>query len=154
MKPKGHSTGRFEEDPQQTWRETSLRVRYADTDRMGVVYHANYFVYFESGRAELIRSIWKPYSQLEKEGLLLPILEAGCRYRKGARYDDLLTVKTRVAHFSDTRLRFEYRIFDDEGDQLLVEGFTEHCFTDLRGKPHRIPEDLRMVLKRNSQTPT
>jgi len=135
----------------QAWEKTTIRVRYADTDRMGVVYHANYFVYFESERAELIRNLWKPYSQLEKEGLLLPILEAFCRYRKGAEYDDVLTVGTRVVDLSSTRLRFEYQIYLGDETNLIAEGYTEHCFTGLDGKPRRMPEDLKRILTRPSQ---
>lgn len=126
----------------------SLRVRYADTDRMGVVYHANYFAYFESGRAELIRRIWKPYAELEKAGVLLPIIEAGCRYYQGAEYDDLLTVCTRVAGFSGARLRFEYAIFKSEKNAPLAFGFTVHCFADRRGRPRRMPTELYDLLKR------
>lgn len=126
----------------------TVRVRYADTDRMGVVYHANYFAYFESGRAELIRRIWRPYAELEKEGFLLPIIEAGCRYRQGAEYDDLLTVCTRIADFSGARLRFEYAIFRDSSGEALVVGFTVHCFADRQGRPRRMPEELREVLRR------
>jgi acyl-CoA thioester hydrolase len=125
----------------------TVRVRYADTDRMGVVYHANYFVYFESGRAELIRRLWKPYAILEKEGFLLPILEAGCRYLQSAEYDDLLTVCTRVADFSGARIRFEYAAFKSEKESPLVEGFTVHCFVDRQGRPRRMPEELKNIFQ-------
>ena len=130
------------------FQKVDIRVRYADVDQMGVVYHANYFAYFESGRAELIRHIWKPYSQLEKEGMILPIIEAGCRYRQGARYDDLLTVCTRVANFSGARLRFEYTIFNNTDNPPLVEGFTVHCIIDRAGRPLRLPADLLVALRR------
>jgi acyl-CoA thioester hydrolase len=127
--------------------KTTVRVRYADTDRMGVVYHANYFVYFESGRAELIRRLWKSYLEIEEGGLILPIIEAGCTYYVGAKYDDLLTVCTRLANFSGVRLRFEYSVYKSSEKCALVEGFTVHCFTDLKGKPRRIPTDLLNLLK-------
>ena len=134
-------------DPQD-WYDTTLRVRYADTDRMGVVYHSNYFVYFEACRAELIRRLWKPYSQIEKDGYLLLVIEAFCHYHRGAEYDDVLTVRARVADFSDTRIRFEYQVFRNEGEAPLVEGFTEHCFADLKGKPRRMPEELKQILSK------
>jgi acyl-CoA thioester hydrolase len=121
----------------------TVRVRYADTDRMGVVYHANYFVFFESGRAELIRRLWKSYKEIEEEGLILPIIKAGCTYYYGARYDDLLTVCTRMEIFSAARLRFNYSVFKSAENTPIVEGFTVHCFTDLSGKPKRIPVQFR-----------
>ncbi|RJP74066.1 MAG: acyl-CoA thioesterase [Candidatus Zixiibacteriota bacterium] len=127
--------------------KVTVRVRYADTDRMGVVYHANYFAFFESGRTELIRRLWKPYAHLEREGLILPIVEAGCRYHRGAEYDDLLTVCTRIAAVTGARLRFDYAIFRGLEADPLVTGFTVHCFTDRTGKPRRIPPEFMAVLQ-------
>lgn len=127
--------------------KTTVRVRYADTDRMGVVYHANYFEYFETGRADFIRRIWKPYAELEKEGLILPVIEAGCRYYKSAEYDDVLTVCTRVENFTDARLCFHYSIFKSAEIHSLAEGFTVHCFMNLQGKLRRIPSPLRRILE-------
>ncbi len=128
------------------WHRETIRVRYADTDRMGVVYHANYLIYFEACRSSLIRKLWKPYSEIERDGYLLLVIEAFCRYRKGAQYDELLDVYGRVADFSDTRIRFEYRILSAQEGTLLVEGSTEHCFTDRRGKPRRMPRELKAIL--------
>ncbi len=130
------------------YQKTTVRVRYADTDQMGVVYHANYFAYFESGRAEFIRQVWKPYAQLEKEGWVLPIIEAGCRYLRAAEYDDLLTVVTRLAIFSAARLRFDYTIHKNSQNTPLARGFTVHCFTDLQGKPRRLPAELQEIFSR------
>lgn len=113
---------------------------------MGLVYHSNYFVYFEACRSSLIRHLWKPYSQIEKDGYFLLVIEASCRYRRGAQYDDVLAVYARVAGFSATRIRFEYRIYKEGGDDLLVEGQTEHCFTDKNGKPCRMPQELKRLL--------
>ena len=132
------------------WHKISLRVRYADTDRMGVVYHANYFIYFEACRSDLIRNLWKPYSEIEKDGYLLLVIQTYCRYRKGAQYDDILTVCGRITEFTGTRIRFEYQIFQEDEDVILVEGFTEHCFTGKNGKPRRMPEELREILIRSS----
>ncbi|MCX6641023.1 MAG: thioesterase family protein [bacterium] len=127
--------------------QVQVRVRYADTDRMGIVYHANYLLFFESCRTELIRRVWKPYLQIEQEGYLLVVLEAHCRYRQSARYDDLLTVQGRVGFFTETRIRFEYQIFREGLKAPIVEGYTEHCWTDASGKPRRMPSELKDILK-------
>ena len=130
----------------KAWGKVSFRVRYADTDAMSVVYHSNYFWYFESGRAELIRHLWKPYAQIEKEGLIFPIIEASCRYYGAAHYDDLITVHTKVGSFSGARLRFDYQIHKEGENYPLVRGFTEHCFTNTAGKPRRMPEEFSEIL--------
>jgi len=139
--PSTHTKPNLEE-----WHKETIRVRYADTDRMGLVYHANYFIYFEACRSSLIRTIWKPYSQIEKDGYILLVIEASCRYWKGAGYDDLLNVYARVADFSGSRIRFEYKIYKDDDNTLLVEGITEHCFADKWGKPRRMPVELQKIL--------
>lgn len=130
----------------EDWHRITLRVRYADTDRMGVVYHSNYFIYFESCRSDLIRNLWKSYAEIEKDGYLLLVIEAGCKYYKGAGYDDLLTVYGRISDFTDVRLRFEYKIVLERDNTLLVRGFTEHCFADKNGKPCKMPEELKKRL--------
>jgi acyl-CoA thioester hydrolase len=129
------------------YQKITVRVRYADTDRMGVVYHANYFVYFESGRTELIRRLWKSYARIEEEGFILPIVEAGCQYHRGAEYDDQLIVCTCLAGYGGARVRFDYTIFRSFDPDPLVTGFTVHCFTDLQGKPRRIPKELQAILQ-------
>ncbi|TKJ38392.1 acyl-CoA thioester hydrolase [candidate division LCP-89 bacterium B3_LCP] len=131
------------------WHKVTLRVRYADTDRMGVVYHSNYFIYFEACRSDLIRNLWKPYSEIEKDGYLLLVIEANCRYRKGAEYDDILNVYGRITKFTETRIQFNYAVFRTCDEKPLVEGYTEHCFADSNGKPCRMPRDLNEVLKQN-----
>jgi acyl-CoA thioester hydrolase len=130
----------------RNWHREQLRVRYADTDRMGVVYHSNYFIYFEACRSDLIRHLWKSYYEIEKDGYRLLVIHAACRYRKAAEYDDLLNVYGKIASFTDTRLRFEYMIFRQKDDALIVDGFTEHCFADHHGKPRRMPEELKKIL--------
>jgi acyl-CoA thioester hydrolase len=144
---KGRKMGRSVFSSYQDYEKITVRVRYADTDRMGVVYHANYFVYFESGRAELIRRLWKSYREIEEAGLILPITEAGCTYYRGAQYDDLLTVCTRMVIFSGARLRFNYSIYKTPENSPLAEGFTVHCFTDMAGKPRRMPVELVTILE-------
>ncbi len=87
---------------------TTVRVRYAETDAMGWVYYGCYFVYFEIGRTELMRELWCPYSEIEKNGVRLPVVSTGCRFWAGARYDDLLRIVTGVSVLSAYRLRFDY----------------------------------------------
>ncbi len=125
---------------------TTVRVRYAETDAMGWVYYANYLAYFEVGRTELIRCAWRPYRALEDEGLKLPVVEAGCRYHRGAIYDDALTILTRLTLPSAYRIRFDYEIRRASAAELVATGFTEHCFVGVDGKPVKIPADLRAVV--------
>lgn len=117
------------------------RVPYADTDQMGVVYYANYLVYFERLRNQLMEDLGLPYSQLEKEGYGLPVIEARVCYREPARYDDRLEIFGWIAWMRRTRLRVECRVV--RGDRLLAEGYTVHACLDLtRGRPSRMPEVL------------
>jgi acyl-CoA thioester hydrolase len=117
---------------------TSLRVRYADTDQMGVVYYATYLVYFEIGRTELLRACGIPYAELEAHGYLLPVLEAQIHYHTPARYDDLLQVRTRyVPRYSPT-LRLDYEIWRQS--EQIVTGYTVHVFMEARRwRPVRPP---------------
>ncbi len=107
--------------------ETSIRVRYAETDQMGVVYHANYFVWFEVGRVELIRQIGFDYRTMEQEdGIKIAVVEATCRYKSPARYDDQLIVRTRIAESRGSILRFAYKLHRAADDHLLAEAATTH----------------------------
>lgn len=111
--------------------ETRVRVRYAETDQMGVVYHSNYLIWFEVGRAELIRDLGLNYKAMEEEeGALIAVVEASLRYRAPAHYDDELTVKTRIAGVRGSVLRFSYAIHRSDDDQLLCEGATTHVVVD------------------------
>ena len=121
---------------------TEVRVRYGETDAMGWVYYATYLAYFEVGRTELIRKIWRSYRELEVEGLKLPVVQAGCRYFRGARYDDTIEIESRMTLPTLARIRFDYRIRRLADGARLVEGFTEHCFVDEREKPIPVPADL------------
>ncbi|MFH0925057.1 MAG: thioesterase family protein [bacterium] len=134
--------------------ETTVRVRYADTDQMGVMYYANYLVLFEIARTEFLRDIGLPYALLEKRGLYLPVAECYCRYRAPAYYDDLLIVKTYLKKMSFVKMKFDYLIFRDKtergerGDErenkiLLAEGYTTHGFINKDHKVIRIPEDFK-----------
>jgi acyl-CoA thioester hydrolase len=132
-------------NPQQIRHITRLRVRYADTDAMGWVYYANYLIYFEVGRTELIRKKWRSYSDIEADGLRLPVVETGCRYISGARYDDELDIDTVLTFTSAYRMRLEYRVLKAETNTLVAEGFTEHCFLTPDGRIRKIPEEFYTI---------
>ena len=122
---------------------TQVRVRYAETDQMGIVYYANYLVWFEIGRVELLRSLGLAYSQLESDhSLILPVVDAHCRYRSPARYDDEILIETRPSMLRNSVLKFEYRILREakqkgEERELLAEGETVHVVCD--GQMQRCP---------------
>lgn len=121
--------------------ETKIRVRYADTDQMKMVYYAKYFEYFESGRSDLLREIGLPYPEIERMGYFLPVIEAHAKYYKSARYDDLIKVTTILRERPLARIRLEYQIHDAESQELLVEGYTVHSFISASTqKPTRAPE--------------
>src|ERR1700691_5816436 len=135
---------------------TQVRVRYAETDQMGIVYYANYLVWFEIGRVELLRSLGLAYSQLETdhEGIL-PVVEANCRYRSPARYDDEILIETRPALLRGSVLKFAYRILrkapcDGIEHEVCAEGDTVHvvCDDQLKRKPlpERYAEALRVMM--------
>jgi acyl-CoA thioester hydrolase len=131
---------------------TRQRVRYAETDQMGIVYYANYLVWFELGRVELLRSLGLAYSQLEKDHkLILPVIEANCRYRAPARYDDEILIETRPALVRESVLKFAYRILraaDEAGEsQLLAEGETLHVVCDENLKRMPLPATYSQALK-------
>lgn len=124
----------------------TVRVRYGDTDRMGVVYHGNYLTYFEVGRTEYLRALGFPYSRLEGEGILLTVVEAHCRYLAAATYDDLLRVETTGRTVSPVRVRFDYRIFHEGSGRIVAEGWTELVCLDRDRRPRRLPAEIRGVL--------
>jgi acyl-CoA thioester hydrolase len=120
-----------------------VRVTFADTDAMGVVWHGNYLRWFEMGRTELMRPTVLPYPALVGRGIHLSVIEALVRYRKPARYDDLLIVRIGRIHATGVRLRIDYRI--ECGPVLIVDGHTEHAFTDTAGRVIRPPCDVREI---------
>jgi len=128
-------------------RHTRVRVRYAETDRMGVVYYANYLVWFEVGRTEWLRHSGCSYRQMEHEGgVQLPVIEAHCEYRQPARYDDEIEISARATLLSPERIRFDYRLTRVADDTLLAEGHTIHAAVDLTGRPCRLPDRVRESL--------
>lgn len=124
----------------------TLRVRYPETDPMGVVHHTHYLVWFEIGRTELMRQAGCPYADLEKEGILMPVVEAACRYLSPARYDDEILVETSLEEVTRVTSRFSYRVLRQPEGRLLATGMTRHAATDARGVPRRVPERLAGIL--------
>ncbi len=126
---------------------TSLRVRYSETDQMGVVYHGNYFAWFEVGRVELMRSLGFSYQALEaEEDCVLPVVEATCRYRRPARYDDLLDLETRVKVMRGPLLVFAYTL--RLADSVLAEAETKHVVVNRAMQRRNLPEPHRAALLR------
>jgi acyl-CoA thioester hydrolase len=118
-------------------------VRYAETDRMGVVYYANYLVWFEVGRADLMRGLARNYRDLEEAGVVLPVIEAHCRYRQPARYDEEIEIRTKGEVLSPVRVKFNYEIVRRADGAPIASGHTVHAAIDPAGKPVRLPPDLR-----------
>ncbi|MCP3978928.1 MAG: acyl-CoA thioesterase [bacterium] len=128
-----------------------VRVRYPETDRMGVAWHGHYLAWFEIGRTELMRRLGCPYGELEdRDQVFFPVIEAGARYLAPARYDDELDVRTRLVHVGNVRVRFEYRLVRAEDDTTLATGFTVHAALGGERRPIRLPHELRERLTRGA----
>ena len=121
-----------------------VRVIFGDTDQMGIVYYANYLRYFEAARAALLRHRGLSGRDLEAEGVMFPVAEASCRYRRPARYEDLLDVDIAIAELGHARIRFVYEV--RRGGEVLAEGHTMHACVDAAGHPRRIPPALRAAI--------
>ena len=126
---------------------STLRVRYAETDQMGVAWHGQFFAWFEVGRTDLLRRYGCTYRDLEAQGLRFPVIEAAARYLKPARYDDVLEVRTRLTSLGGARLSFAYEVHRDGTEGPLATGSTVHAALDAEGRPRRLPEDLRRRLQ-------
>ena len=122
-----------------------VRVRYAETDKMGVVYHANYFIWFEIGRTDLLRSLGWSYREMEEDGVSLPVIEAQCRYHRSAKYDDELEVRAEGRMLSPVRMEFTYQVVRREDQAVAASGRTVHAALDRAGRPCRLPERIRRV---------
>ncbi len=121
--------------------ESALRVRYAETDRMGIVYHANYLVWFEIGRTEYCRAAGLPYREMEERGVLILVTGVECRYRRSARYDDAIVVRAWMPELAARGVTFEYEIADAQGG-ILADGLSRHVFAGPDGRPRRAPEAI------------
>ena len=120
-----------------------VRIPYADVDQMGVVYYANYLVYFEMARNELLREEGIPYTQMEEAGVMLPVVEAHCEYQLPAKYDDLITICSECLPFEGVRLRIRYEVY--RGATLLMTGYTHHVCMSPEGKVLRPTAQLRKL---------
>jgi acyl-CoA thioester hydrolase len=129
------------------WHETPVRVRYAETDRMGVVYHANFLIWFEIGRTEFCRARGFAYREMEEdEASFLVVAEAYCRFKAPAFYDDDLIVRTHITELRRRSVRFGYEIVRAETGQVIAEGETGHVVTDASGRVRSMPERYRLLL--------
>ena len=126
------------------WHETEIRVRYAETDQMGIVHHANFLVWFETGRSELCRSRGFSYKEMEEvDEALMVVAETYCRYKSPAYYDDILTIMLKASEVRSRSLRFIYKVYRRSDDTLIAEGETLHVVTDNNKKVKSLPEIYR-----------
>ena len=131
-----------------TVNETRIRVRYAETDQMGVVYHSNHFIWFEVGRVELLRQLGFSYKEMELEdGCFIAVVDAHCRYKAPVHYDDEVVVRTYLKLVREKVIHFGYELRSAGGDHLLAEGETTHIVADMHMKPRRLPEKYMKVFR-------
>jgi acyl-CoA thioester hydrolase len=121
-----------------------VRVIFGDTDQMGVVYYGNYMRYFEASRAAFLRSFGRSHADLDAWGVALPVVEAHCKYRQPARYEDLLDIEVVIGEVRPASMRFDYRV--RRGADLLATGFTRHAVVGLDGRPRAVPPELRALV--------
>lgn len=127
--------------------EIKIRVRYSETDQMGVVYHGNYAQYFEMGRVEWLRNMGISYRWMEDSGIMLPVVSLTMNYKKPARYDDLLTIKTKMLKLSSVKIEFDYEI-TNENNELLTTGYSVLVFVDMKtGRPTAPPKYILDLMK-------
>ena len=131
---------------------TTIRVRYKDTDQMGVVYNGNYFTWFEIGRVEFLRNLGIRYLDMEKMGVYTAVAEAYCKYIKPARYDDEIVIKTKIRRLTDVRLEFEYSLYRKEDNELIATGYTTHAFVDKNIRPINFKKQHPDIWKRLKET--
>ena len=124
---------------------STVRVRYAETDKMGVVYYANYLVWFEVARTDLLRSLGWSYREMEATGVSLPVIEAHCEYHRPARYDDDIEIRTQGRMLSAVRMQFDYRVYVRGDEKAVASGHTIHAALDPNGRPCRLPQRVREV---------
>lgn len=128
------------------YHDATVRVRYAETDQMGVVYHANYFVWFEVGRVELIRALGFEYKNMEKEDdCHIVVADAHCRYLASAKYDETLRIRTRISESRNRIVKFSYEVFRDADGKLLATGDTTHIICGSNGRPKLLPAKYHTI---------
>ena len=128
----------------------TIRVRYGDTDKMGYVYHANYFRWFEVGRSEMFRSLGIPYKSIESKGFFLPVSEMHCKFNGPSQYDDILLIETSIDKRYRAGMKFDYQIFSEDGKKRLANGYTKHACMDTNGRVVRPPKFLMDIITKNS----
>ena len=129
------------------YHDTTVRVRYAETDQMGVVYHANYLIWFEVGRVELMRARGIEYKRMElDDDCHIVVVDVRCRYINSARYDEELRIRTRISESRSRTIRFSYEVHRDIDQELLATGETLHVICGSNGKPKLLPEKYRAIL--------
>jgi acyl-CoA thioester hydrolase len=127
---------------------TTCRVIYGDTDKMGFVYHANYFRWFESARSEMFRYLGMPYKSIESRGFFLPLSEIYCKFNSPSQYDDILLIETSLNTSIKASMKFNYQIFSEDSSKLLAEGYTKHACVDTNGRVVRPPKFLMEVIEK------
>lgn len=125
-----------------------VRVRYSETDQMGVVHHSNYFHWFEMGRTELLRELGLSYKEFEESGFLMPVVEAHCKYIHPARYDEVLIIKTEIKEKTPVTITMKYEIVKKSDSQTLVKGWTKHTFLNEDGKVVKLPPNFLKFLEK------
>jgi acyl-CoA thioester hydrolase len=135
-------------DPTGVEGRTATRVRYPETDRMGVAHHTHYLAWFELGRTELMRELGCTYAELEdRDGIYFPVVALDAAFRAPARYDEVVVITTRLVWIGGVRVKFEYTLSREGDDTVLATGSTEHATVDRRGRPRRLPPELRRQLQ-------
>lgn len=127
--------------------ETKFHVRYAETDQMGIVHHSAYIVWFEEGRSDYMRALGSGYDDFEDAGLGLPVIECYARYLDAARYDQLVSIHTKIDEVKSRSLTFSYEVIDPDNDDVLCTGYTRHLCTDDTGKPRRFPPEWKALIE-------
>lgn len=129
------------------WHETEIRVRYAETDKMGIVHHSNFLIWFEFGRSDFCRARGFSYKEMEeKDNALMVVAEVYCRFKSPAFYEDVLIVRTKIEEIRSRSLRFIYQIYRPSDETLIAEGETLHLVTDENKKVRKLPEQYREKL--------
>ncbi len=139
--------------------ETQIRVRYAETDQMGVVYHSNFFIWFEVGRVELLRQMGFSYKEMEQQDdCHIAVVDVRCRYKAPARYDEQIVVRTELKNLRDSLLHFGYKVVRAADGELLAEGETTHIVVDANFEKRTLPEKYRAAfqaaVRRNDSPPS
>jgi len=125
----------------------NIKVYYKDIDKMGIVYYSRYFEYFEEARTELLKSIGLEVSNIENEGIHLPVIESHCEYKKGATFEEQLIIKTSISKIPRSKLKIKYKVFSKGYNDLCVKGYTVHAFINKNGKPTKPPFNIIAIFK-------